>query len=67
MTPGMTVAADPAVLPMGTRVYIDGVGERVVQDAGGAIRGHKIDLAVEGHQEAVEFGHKVAKIYILEG
>lgn len=66
VTPGVTVAADPAVLPLGTRVYIDGIGERVVQDTGGAIRGHKIDLAVEGHQEAVEFGRKTAKIYILE-
>lgn len=56
VTPGVTVAADPAVLPLGTRIYIDGIGERVVQDTGGAIRGHKIDLAVENHQEAVEWG-----------
>ena len=67
VTPGVTVAADPAVIPLGTRVYIDGIGERVVQDTGGAIKGHKIDLAVESHQEAVEFGCKTAKIYILEG
>lgn len=56
VTPGVTVAADPAVLPLGTRVYIDGIGERVVQDTGGAIRGRKIDLAVESHREAVEWG-----------
>ena len=67
VTPGVTVAADPAVLPLGTRVYIDGIGERVVQDTGGAIQGRKIDLAVESHQEAVEFSRKTAKIYILEG
>ena len=67
VTPGVTIAADPDVLPLGTRVYIEGIGERVVQDTGGAIRGHKIDLAVESHREAVEFGCKVAKIYILEG
>ena len=67
VTPGVTVAADPDVLPLGTRIYIDGIGERVVQDTGGAIKGHKIDLAVESHQEAVEFGCKTAKIYILEG
>ena len=66
VTPGVTVAADPALIPLGTRVYIDGIGERVVKDTGGAIRGHKIDLAVESHQEAVEFGCKTAKIYILE-
>lgn len=67
VAPGVTVAADPDVMPLGTRIYIDGIGERVVQDTGGAIKGRKIDLAVESHQEAVEFGHKVAKIYILEG
>lgn len=67
VTPGVTIAADPDVMPLGTRIYIDSIGERVVQDTGGAIRGHKIDLAVESHQEAVEFGRKTAKIYILEG
>ena len=56
VTPGVTVAADPDVLPMGTHIYIDGIGERVVQDTGGAIKGHKIDLAVESHQEAVAWG-----------
>lgn len=56
VTPGVTVAADPDVMPLGTRIYIDGIGERVVQDTGGAIRGRKIDLAVESHQEAVAWG-----------
>lgn len=67
VVPGVTVAADPDVMPLGTRIYIDGIGERVVQDTGGAIKGRKIDLAVESHQDAVEFGCKAAKIYILEG
>lgn len=66
VTPGVTVAADPDVLPMGTRVYIDGIGERVVQDTGGVIRGRKIDLAVESHEEALEFGRRAAEVYILE-
>ena len=56
VTPGVTVAADPDVMPLGTRIYIDGIGERVVQDTGGAIRGRKIDLAVESHKEAVAWG-----------
>ena len=65
VTPGVTVAADPAVLPLGTRVYIDGIGERVVQDIGGAIRGHKIDLAVESHRKAVAWGRKEADVWII--
>lgn len=67
VTPGVTVAADSAVLPMGTRVYIEGIGERVVQDTGGDIKGGKIDIAVESHAEAVEFGRRTAEVYILEG
>ena len=66
VAPGVTVAADPDVLPLGTRVCIEGIGERVVQDTGGAIRGRKIDLAVESHEEALEFGRRAAEVYILE-
>lgn len=64
VTPGVTVAADPAVLPLGTRVYIDGVGERVVQDTGGAIQGNKIDLAVESHREALAWGVQHKGVWI---
>ena len=66
VTPGVTVAADPDVVPLGTRIYIDGIGERAVQDTGGAIRGHKIDLVVSTHAEALEFGRKEAKAWIIE-
>lgn len=64
VTPGVTVAADPDVLPLGTRVYIDGIGERVVQDTGGAIKGRKIDLAVESHQEAVAWGAQHKGVWV---
>lgn len=62
--PGVTVAADPAVLPLGTRVYIDGIGERVVQDTGGAIQGNEIDLAVESHAEALAWGVQHKGVWI---
>ena len=65
VTPGVTVAADPAVLPLGTRVYIDGIGDRVVQDTGGAIHGSKIDLAVESHAEAVEWGVQHKEVWVI--
>ena len=64
VTPGVTVAADPDVLPLGTRIYIDGIGERVVQDTGGAIKGRKIDLAMESHQEAVAWGVQHKGVWI---
>lgn len=53
--PGVTVAADISVLPYGTVVYIEGVGLRVVQDTGGAVKGNKLDVAVNTHAEALSW------------
>ncbi|ODA08208.1 3D domain-containing protein [Paenibacillus polymyxa] len=55
---GVTIAADWKVLPKGTVVYIEGVGKRIVQDTGGAIKGHKIDVYVRTEREARDFGRK---------
>lgn len=41
---GITVAADPAVLPLRSIVWIEGVGLRTVQDIGGAVKGHMLDV-----------------------
>lgn len=62
-TAGVTIAADPNVLPIGTHVYIDGIGERVVQDTGGVIIGNKIDIFVETHNEAISNGMHTASVY----
>lgn len=43
---GLAIAADPRLLPMGSKVYIDGVGYRTVRDVGGAIKGAHIDNLV---------------------
>ena len=59
VTPGRTVAVDPAVIPLGTRLYIDGVGWRVAEDTGGAVKGYIIDLAVSEHSEFDKFRARV--------
>lgn len=52
---GRTVAA-PKTMPFGTRINIEGIGERVVEDRGGSIKGNRIDVYVESHAEALKLG-----------
>lgn len=63
---GITVAADTRKLPLGTRIYIEGVGERIVQDVGGAIKGNKLDIYVNNHSNCYNPAYNTtAKVYIL--
>lgn len=55
---GRTIAADIAKYPFGTVLYIDGVGERVVEDTGGAIKKNKLDVYFKSEQDALNFGRK---------
>jgi 3D (Asp-Asp-Asp) domain-containing protein len=62
------IAADPRVLPMGTRVRLDAgswSGEYTVADTGGAIRGRKIDVWVPTTREAFSFGRRKVKLTVL--
>ena len=61
---GITVATDKSI-PFGTKIYIDGLGERIVQDRGGAIKGNRIDLYFDSHQEALNFGRQTKEVMIL--
>ena len=58
-TPGRTVAVDPKVIPYGSEVIIDG-HTYIAEDCGGSIKGNKIDICFETHQEAIEFGVRYA-------
>jgi 3D (Asp-Asp-Asp) domain-containing protein len=57
-TPGRTIAVDPDVIPMGTRVYIPGVGVRVAEDRGGLIRGNRLDLCMSSRAAALDYGRR---------
>jgi 3D (Asp-Asp-Asp) domain-containing protein len=63
---GQTIAADWSVLPEGTKVYIEGVGERIVEDTGGLIKGNSIDVYVEDVEVALENGRHMARVWIVE-
>ena len=61
---GVTAAMDKSI-PFGTKIYIEGVGERIVQDRGGAIKGNRIDLYFDDHQSALNFGRQTKQVTIL--
>lgn len=54
-TQGVTIAADPDVLPMGTGIELDG-HIYTVQDTGGAIAGNRLDLYFDSHEDALRWG-----------
>ena len=61
-----TIAVDPKVIPMGTKLYIPGYGVGTALDTGGAIKGNKIDVCYMTKGEAYNWGVKNLNIYILK-
>lgn len=60
------IAVDPRVIPMGTRLYVEGYGEGIAADQGGAIKGNHIDLCFATHQQALNWGMKTVKVTIFD-
>lgn len=62
---GRTVAVDPKNIPYGTEIIIDG-HTYIAEDCGGAIKGNKIDLFFDSHEEALKFGvqKKVVRVML---
>lgn len=62
-TSGYTVACNS--LPLGTRVYIEGIGERVVEDTGG-MGGGVVDIYMDSYDSCIQFGRQSANVYVIE-
>ncbi len=58
------VAVDPRVIPLGTKLYIEGYGSAVAADTGGAIKGNRIDLAFNSVAEARQWGRRTVIVHI---
>ena len=67
-----TVAVDTRVIPLGTKLYVESLdatsdyGFAIAEDTGGAIKGNRIDLFYPSNADAIRFGRRNVKVYILD-
>ncbi len=52
------ISVDPKVIPLGSKVWIQGIGWRTALDTGGAIRGNKLDIPMRSFNEAIRYGRQ---------
>lgn len=60
------VAVDPKIIPLGTKLYVEGYGEAIAGDTGGAIKGKRIDLFMATRGQAMKYGRRNVKVRILD-
>ncbi len=59
------IAVDPSVIPLGSKVWVEGYGYAIAGDTGGAIKGNKIDLHFPNKAAAFKFGNRQVKIKVI--
>lgn len=62
----MAVAVDPSVIPLGTRLYVEGYGEAIASDTGGAIKGNIIDVHFPTNAQCEQWGRRTVQVTILD-
>lgn len=60
------VSVDPKVIPMGSRLYIEGYGFATAADRGSSIKGNKIDVFLESKEACRQWGRRTVKVYVLK-
>jgi len=61
-----TIAVDPSVIPLGTKVHVAGYGNAIAADKGSSVKGNYIDVYFDTRQEAISWGVKHLKVTILD-
>lgn len=59
-----TLAADTSIFPFGTVMYVPGYGYGIVEDRGGAIQGHRLDLFYRRHDDALKWGRQTKRVQV---
>ena len=60
------IAVDPSVIPLGTKVHVEGYGYAIAADTGGSIKGHKIDVFFPSKSQAYSWGTRNVRVKILD-
>lgn len=60
------IAVDPKVIPLGSKVYVEGYGYAVAADTGGAIKGQKVDVFFSSLNRCLEWGRRPVQVYLLK-
>lgn len=60
------IAVDPRVIPLGSKVWVEGYGEAIAGDTGGAIKGNKIDLFMSSKSSAYKWGRRTVTIKVYQ-
>lgn len=58
------ISVDPKVIPLGSKVYVEGYGEAIAADKGSAVRGNKIDVFIPDKSKALKWGRKTVKVKV---
>lgn len=59
------IAVDPSVIPLGSKVWVEGYGEAIAADTGGHIVGNRIDVHVPSKQAAYNWGRKTVTVKVI--
>ncbi|WP_274309870.1 3D domain-containing protein [Solibacillus daqui] len=60
------IAVDPKIIPLGSKVWVEGYGIAVAGDTGGSIKGNKIDIFVKSKSKAYNWGRKKVTVKLLK-
>lgn len=64
---GRTIAVDPNVIPLGSKVEIEGFGSSyIAEDTGSAVKGNIVDIFVNSHKEAKRLGRQNVRVKVLD-
>lgn len=59
------IAVDPSVIPLGTKVWVEGYGNAIAGDTGGSIKGNRIDVHMPSSADASRYGWKKVQVKVL--